>query len=101
MVPIAAHLSAHRRQPGVITRGLHLDHATFGHLPRARPALLHLPRRIEAEVGMPRPLIGQLADTEHPGLEHAADGVQQIGQRPIARPLASSPAGGADPLQIG
>ena len=100
-VPIAAHLSAHRRQPGVITRGLHLDHAAFGHLPRARPTLLHLLRRIEPKVGMPRPLIGQLADAEHPGLEHPADGIQQIGQRPIARPLSGSSAGGADSLQVG
>ena len=38
--PVAAHLIAVCRQPGVITGGLHLDHATFRHLPLAWPALL-------------------------------------------------------------
>ena len=40
--PIAAPVAAHHvcRQPGVITGGLHLDHATFRHLPLAWPALL-------------------------------------------------------------
>ena len=54
-VPVAADLAAGRGQPGVVVRGLHLHHAALRSLPRPRLPLLHLPRRIEPEVGMARP----------------------------------------------
>ena len=59
------------------------DHASFRHLPLARSSLLHLLRRIEAEIGMARALIGKLADAEHLRLERRADGIEQVRQRPI------------------
>ena len=45
VVPVAAHLIAVGRQPGIVADGLHLDHAALRHLSVARPALLHLLRR--------------------------------------------------------
>ena len=59
------------------------DHASFRNLPLARSSLLHLLRRIEAEIGMARALIGKLADAEHLRLERRADGIEQVRQRPI------------------
>ena len=81
--PVPAHLIARRRQPGVIFDSLHLDHASFRNLPLAWSSLLHLLRRIEAEIGMARALIGKLADAEHLRLERRADGIEQVRQRPI------------------
>ena len=81
-VPIAADLIAGRREPGIVLRALHLDHAALRRLPRARLALLHLLRRVQPEVRVPGPLVGKLADAEHLGLERRADGVEQIGERP-------------------
>ena len=80
---VAADLSALRREPGVVSGRLHLDHAPLRCLPLAWSALLHLLRRIEAEVGMARPLVGKLADAEHLGFERGADGVEQVCQRVI------------------
>ena len=99
-VPVAADLSAVRGQPGVVVRGLHLHHAALRCLPRPGLPLLHLPRRIEPEVGVARSLVGQLADAEHLGLEGAADGVEQVGQRPVAGALPRGAAGGADSVQV-
>ena len=65
VVPVAAHLIAVGRQPGIVTDGLHLDHAALRHLSVARPALLHLLRRVEAEVGMARALV---RSTDAPGI---------------------------------
>ena len=50
---------------------------------------------------MARALVGKLTDTEHLRLERHADGVQQIGERPVARPLPSRAARGAHPSEIG
>ena len=99
--PIAAYLLALSGEPGVIANGLHLDHAALRHLPLARPTLLHLLRRIQAEVGMPRAQVGQLADAEHLRLERRADGVEQVAERPVARPLAGRAARGAHLPEIG
>ena len=101
VVPVAADLSAVRGQPGVVVSRLHLHHAALRCLPRAGLPLLHLPRRVEPEVGVARPLVGQLPDAEHLGLEGAADGVEQVGQRPVAGSLPRGAAGGADPVQVG
>ena len=78
MVPVAAHLIAVGRQPGIVTDGLHLDHAALRHLSVARPALLHLLRRVEAEVGMARALVSKLTNAEYLRVEHRADGIQQV-----------------------
>ena len=50
---------------------------------------------------MPGALIGKLADAEHLGLERRADGVQQIGERPVAGPLPGRAARRAHPSKIG
>ena len=99
--PVAADLSALRREPGVVCGRLHLDHAALRRLPLARSALLHLLGRIEAEVGMARALVGKLADAEHLGLERGADGVEQVSQRPVAGPLPGCAAGGVDSSEVG
>ena len=54
-----------------------------------RSAEALLLRRVEAEVGMSRALVGQLLNAEHLGLQRRAHRVQQIHERPIARPLKS------------
>ena len=100
MAPIPADLIAHCREPGIVIGGLHLDHAALRHLPFARSALLHLLRRVEAKVGMTRALVGKLADTEHLRFERRANGVQQIGERPVARPLPGRAARRAHPSEI-
>ena len=46
-------------------------------------------------------LVGKLDDAEHLRLERAADGVQQIGERPVARPLPGRPTRRPHPPQIG
>ena len=99
--PVAADLSALRREPGVVCGRLYLDHAALRRLPLTRPALLHLLGRVEAEVGMARALVGKLADAEHLGLERRADGIEQVRQRPVARPLPGRAAGGADSSEVG
>ena len=68
-------------------------------MPRA--AALHLVGGVEAEVGMAGALIRQFADAEHLGLQGRADGVKQVGQRPIAGSLAGGAAGGVDAREIG
>ena len=100
-VPIAADLSGFRGEPGIVIGSLHLDHAALWCLALARPAFLHLPRRVEAEVGMPGALVGKLADTEHLWLERPADGIQQIDERPVTRPLPCCAARCAHPSKIG
>ena len=85
--PVSAHLIARRREPRIVVRRLHLNHAALRRLSISWSALLHLLRRVEAEVGMARALIGKFADTEHLRLERRAHGVQQVGERPVARPF--------------
>ena len=80
VVPVAAHLIAVGRQPGIVADGFHLDHAALRHLSVARPALLHLLRRVEAEVGMARALVSKLTNAEYLRVEHRADGIQQVGE---------------------
>ena len=55
-------------------------HAALRHLSVARPALLHLLRRVEAEVGMARALVSKLTNAEYLRVEHRADGIQQVGE---------------------
>ena len=98
---VAHHLLANRRAAGVFTGRLHLHDAAFRRLPLPRAAALHLMGGVEAEVGMAGALVGQFADTEHLGLQGGADGVEQVRQRPVARPLAGGAAGGVDARQVG
>ena len=100
-VPIPAHLVSRRREPSVVTGRLHLHHPALRRLPLARTAPLHLPRRVQAEVGMARALVGQLAHAEHLGLERRADRVQQVRERPVARPLAGRAARCVDSPEVG
>ena len=65
--PVAAHLVAVRRQPGVVDGGLDLDDAPFGDLAGPGLALLHLLSGVEAEVRVARALLGKLAYAEHLG----------------------------------
>ena len=99
-VPVARNLLAHGGRARVLVGRLHLDHATFRRLPLSRPALLHLLRGVEAEVWMARTLVGQLAQTEHLRLERGAHGVQQVRERPVARPFPGRPTRGAYPPEI-
>ena len=99
-LPIAAHLGALGGQPRIIAGGLDLNHAAFGSLPLARLTLLHLLGGVEADVGMPRALLRQLADAEHLGLERAADGVQQVDQRRVVGTLVGRAAGRTNPAQV-
>ena len=46
-------------------------------------------------------LVGQFADAEHLGLERCTDGVQQVGERPVARPLPGRAARCTHPPQVG
>ena len=98
--PVAADLIAIGGEPGVVIGGLDLDNAAFGDLPFAHSAALHLPGGVEAQVGMARAVVGQLADAEDLGLERCADGVQQSGQRRIRRPLAGRAARRAQAAQV-
>ena len=98
--PIAHHLLAHRRRPQVLVRRLHLDDAALRRLSIARAAPLDLLRGVEPKIGMAHALIGELADAEHLGLQRRAHRVQEIRERPVARPLPGGPARRADPPQI-
>ena len=60
--PVAAHLGGVGGWPGVIGGRFDLHHAALRRLALLGPPGLHLPGGIEAEVGMPRPLLRQLAD---------------------------------------
>ena len=99
--PVAAHLVAVRRQPGVVAGGLDLHDAAFGDLAGPRLALLHLLSGVEAEVRVARALLGKLAYAEHLGPERSADGVQQVGQGRIVRPLSGRAAGRPYAAQVG
>ena len=98
--PIAAHLVASRREPSVVSGGLHLDHTALRHLPLPRPAFLHLRRPVEPEIGMTRAVVGELAHTKHLWRERHADGVQQVRERPIARSFPGCPTRCAHPSEI-
>ena len=94
-------LIAHPGRQRVLARRLDLDHAALGCLVLPRPPFPHLLRRVETEVGMPRALIGKLADTEHLRFERRANRVQQVRERCVARPLPGRAARCADSPQIG
>ena len=98
--PVAAHRVARCREPSGVSEGLHLDHSMLRQLALARLALLHLFRRVEAEVGMTRTLIGKLTDTEDPRLERGADGIEQVRKRPVARPFPGCTTRCAHPSEI-
>ena len=99
--PVPAHLLAHRPRAGVVVWRLHLDHPAFRDLPLARSALLHLLRRVEPEVRMARALIGRLHHAEHLGFQSRTDGVEQLRERPVARPLAGRAARRAQSPELG
>ena len=80
---------------------LHLHHPALRRLSLARAAPLHLPRRVQAEVRMARALVGQLAHAEHLRLERRPDRVQQVRERPVARPLPGRAARGVDSPEVG
>ena len=90
--PVAADLIARCRQPGIVIHGLHLDDAALRHLALSWLAPLHLVRRIQAEVGMARALVGKLTDAEHLRLERRASSAQQSVKRTVAGTLAGRPA---------
>ena len=94
-VPIAADLSALCREPGIVIGGLYLNNTALWGLALARSALLHLSGRVQAEVRMAGTLVGKLTDAEHLRLERRTDGIEQIGERPIARPFGGRAARGA------
>ena len=98
--PVAAHRVARCREPSGVSGGLHLDHSMLRRLALARLALLHLFRRVEAEIGMTRTLIGKLTDTEDPRLERGADGIEQVRKRPVARPFPGCTTRCAHPSEI-
>ena len=99
--PVAPDLLAHRWPQHVLVRGLDLDHAAFRCLALAWTPPLHLPGRVEAEIGMARALVGQLADAEYLRPERRADGVKQVRERPVARSLTRRATRGAHPCEIG
>ena len=89
--PVAAGLTARRREPCVVCRGLHLHHAALWCLPLAWRALLHLLRGVEAEVGMARALVGQFLNAEHLRPECRADRRQEIVKRSVTATAPGSP----------
>ena len=99
--PVACDLLAHRRSQHVFVRRLDLDHAPLRSLTRAGVPPLHLPGRVEAEIGMACALIGHLPDAEHLRLERGAHRVEQVRERPVARSLPRRTARGTHPPQIG
>ena len=83
-VPVAAYLYALGSQPGVVTKRLDLDYTPLRQvagrsdsdgfpLSRTEPDDLRL--NIEAEIGMPRALVGHIANTVNLGLERVTDGI--------------------------
>ena len=97
---IAAHLLAGRKLFQILLWRLDLHGATLRRLPRARLALLHLPRRVEAEVRMAGALVGRLGDAEHLGLERRAHDIQEIRERWIAGSLVRAGPGGPHGRQV-
>ena len=65
------------------------------------PALLHLLRRVEAEVGMTRALLRKLVDAKHLWPERRTNGIKQVCKWPIARPLPGRAARRAHPPKLG
>ena len=55
---------------------------------------------MKPEVSIARALAGKLTDTEHPRLDGRSDGVEQVCERPVARPLFGLAAGCAYPPGI-
>ena len=80
--PVASDLLAHRPCLNVPVRGFHLDHATLRKLPLARTTPLHLLCRVEAEVRMSCPLIGQFPDAENPWFERRSDAFNRVASGP-------------------
>ena len=72
--------------------GFDFHHAALGELPLLGMALRHLLGGVEAEVGMSRALLRQLADAMHPRPQRAAHGVQQVAQREVIGQLAGAAA---------
>ena len=99
-MPIPADLFPGRSQERIVVCAFYFDHAAFRRLALLRLAPLHLFRSVQAEIGMPGALIGQFADAKHFRFERVADGVEQIRQRAVARPLTGSAARRADLPQV-
>ena len=91
-VPVAADLIAFGGEPGVVVRGLDLDHAALGELSLARLSALYLPGGVESEVGVSGALFGELAYAEDLGLQGCADGVQEVGERAVSGAFAGGSA---------
>ena len=81
-------------------RRAEIDHAALGRLPLAWLALLHLRGDVQAEVGMACALLSHAAHTEDLGAYHAADCVQQIGQRWVVREFTSRTPRGSNAKQV-
>jgi|GEM_PF-2952588 len=98
-VPIATHLITGCREPCVIVGPFHLHHAPLRNLALAGTTFLHLPGSIQPEIRMAGALVGQLAHTEHPGLQQCAHPVEESGQWTVAGALARGAAGGAHTVE--
>ena len=100
-VPIPADLLPGRSQERIVILTFHFDHAAFRCLALLRLAPLKLLGGVQAEVGMPSALIGQLGHAEDLGLERGADRGEQIVERRIVRPFPRGATGCAHPAQRG
>ena len=77
-VPVAADLRAVGGEQGILVGRLDLHYAALRRLAGLGLPALRLLGGVETEIGMPRSLLGQLADAIHLGPQRAAHGVQQI-----------------------
>src|SRR5262249_42014088 len=77
---ISADLFRVRRQPGVVSQWLHLNHAALGHLSLAWLALLELTFGVKAEIGMPSAGVAEIGKAKHLAFQGLANSVQECGE---------------------
>ena len=100
-VPVAADLTATGGEPGVVVGRLDLYHAALRRLSLLGLSALGLFCGIEAEVGVPRALLGQLIHAIHLGPGSGSHSVQQVVQRRVVGQLSGTAARSPDAAELG
>jgi hypothetical protein len=99
-VPVLADLRGRRDAQDLLVERFHLDDAALGKSAFAWAAVLELLGREQAEVWLAATDVAELPDAEHLRFQVAADGVQEVLERPVVGTLGRGGAGRMTALHV-